>query len=132
MFPGSPNPLWCLSKGFGVVIMLKGSASFREGCLTVPQCLVYIPNHNNPAAHVPRRGAMLAFGPWKISVCLWRRGLYLPKSWHLCGVFLRGPDKFPYSKHPFNASKWYQDFCCDLKWKDKCSTFLFVNQDRER
>lgn len=62
--------------------------------------------------------AMLALGPLKISTCLWRGALHLPKLWHLCGIFLRGPDKLPSLNCPFYTSKWYRCFCCgDFKWE---------------
>lgn len=88
VFLASPNPSWCFGKCFGHVNTWKGRASFREGSLPAPQCFVF--KITTTPLHVgTRRGSMLAFGPWKASMCLLRRGLCLPNLWHLCDTFLR-------------------------------------------
>lgn len=51
-----------------------------------------------------RRGAMLAFGPWKTSTCLQRRGLCLPNLWHLCGIFSQKVRQAAFLKLPI----WYK------------------------
>lgn len=117
--PGFPKSIMVLLEVLWACEHAKGESFFQRttsASSSVP-CVFKITT--TLLCMATRRGAMLAFGPWKTSICLWRRGLCLPKLWHLCSIFLRRLDKLPSLNYPFGTSKWYQGFCCGgLKWEE--------------